>query len=115
MQPAAADGGLQPPSADRGINGSNSARSRRSSNGVECTALAASDMGTLRRVCEQLTLPGVSDLRGELTQVVVAEDLFSLCDQDMEPGEASGADGGLSGVLTNKHNGLFKVVQKAVD
>lgn len=91
MQLAASDGGAQPPSADRGINGSSSARSRRST-GIECAALAAGDMGTLRRVCEQLTLPGVSDLRGELTQVVVAEDMFSLCDKDMEPGEALGAD-----------------------
>jgi hypothetical protein len=114
MQPAAAaadDEGSQPPSAERGINGKSSARSRRS-NGVECAALATGDMGVLRRVCEQLTLPGVSDLRGELTQVVVAEDLFSLCDQDMEPGETQGADGRWPHLLVGSRSGLSRVVQR---
>jgi len=30
----------------------------------------------------------MSDLRGDLTQVVVAEDLFTLCEPEMELGES---------------------------
>lgn len=73
-------------------NGSSSSRSQsggstnRSSNGLEAAAFAARDFGVMRRVAEQLALPGVSDLRGALTQVVVAEDLFSLCDAHMDTG-----------------------------
>jgi hypothetical protein len=43
----------------------------------------------LRRVADQLALPGASDLRGDLTQVVVAEDLFTLCEPELELGETS--------------------------
>lgn len=79
----------QPSSAGRSSSGgSNSARSRRSNGcSLECAALAAGDVSTLRRVADHLALPGASDLRGELTQVVVAEDLFSLCEQELEAGE----------------------------
>lgn len=74
--------------------GSSSVRGRRSSSALEAAGFAASDMGLLRRVCEHLALPGAADLRGELTQVVVAEDLFALCEPELEPGEGGRLWGG---------------------
>lgn len=91
---AAGDNSSTLTAAARGSDGGSSGRSsssrRVSSGGLESAGLVAGDVSVLRRVAEHLALPGVSDLRGELTQVVVAEDLFALCEQDMEQGEQAG-------------------------
>jgi hypothetical protein len=91
---AAEAGSSQPNSAtgrsSSGGSGSSSVRGRRSSSALEAVGFAAGDMGLLRRVCEHLALPGAADLRGELTQVVVAEDLFALCEPELEPGKRGG-------------------------
>lgn len=64
--------------------------SRRGSSGsIEAAAIAAGELGTVRRAAEYMALPGISDLRGDLTQVVVAEDLFTLCEPEMEEGEGT--------------------------
>lgn len=82
------DAAFPPRSADRSSSGGSSFRSRRSSSaGLECAGLAAAGFSVLRRVADQLALPGASDLRGDLTQVVVAEDLFTLCEPELELGE----------------------------
>jgi hypothetical protein len=38
-----------------------------------------------------LGVPGAANLRHEVTQVVVAEDLFQLCEVEMSPGETAAA------------------------
>jgi len=47
--------------------------------------LISHDIQTLAAVADALKLPGNPNLRHELTQVVVAEDLFKLCDPVMGP------------------------------
>jgi hypothetical protein len=74
--------------AAAGDAGSSASSSRRGASGsIEAAAIAASDLAIIRRAAECMALPGMSDLRGDLTQVVVAEDLFSLCEPEMEEGE----------------------------
>ncbi|GBF88460.1 hypothetical protein Rsub_01173 [Raphidocelis subcapitata] len=51
----------------------------------DAAAFIAHDVATLAAVADALKLPGNPNLRHELTQVVVAEDLFKLCDPVMGP------------------------------
>lgn len=67
--------------------------SRRSSIGgssnssLETIGMVSADLSLTCRVASFLGLPGAANLRHELTQVVVAEDLFQLCEPEMAPGE----------------------------
>jgi hypothetical protein len=81
----------QPDPAYAGVAGAAAAASCSSrcgsSGSIEAAAIAAGDLAVIRRAAEYMALPGTSDLRGDLTQVVVAEDLFALCEPEMEEGE----------------------------
>jgi hypothetical protein len=69
--------------------GAGSWRSSRSSSGSsssEPLGFVAAEIGQLCRVSSCLGVPGAANLRHEVTQVVVAEDLFQLCEVEMSPG-----------------------------
>jgi len=69
-----------------------SSRGTRSSgegSSVEALGLVSTSLSLLRQVSSSLGLPGTSNLRHEVTQVVVAEDLFALCDPELSTGEPS--------------------------
>lgn len=64
-------------------------RSNTSGIGIDCVenlGLICADLGLMCRVASFLALPGTANLRHELTQVVVAEDLFQLCQPELAPG-----------------------------
>ncbi|KAF8065916.1 RBM39 [Scenedesmus sp. PABB004] len=54
--------------------------------GLEAPGFVAAELPLLCRVASCLGVPGAASLRHELTQVVVAEDLFQLCELEMSPG-----------------------------
>ncbi|WIA37496.1 hypothetical protein OEZ86_014410 [Tetradesmus obliquus] len=54
--------------------------------GGEPLGFVAAEVGQLCRVSSCLGVPGAANLRHEVTQVVVAEDLFQLCEVEMSPG-----------------------------
>eukprot|EP00879_Flechtneria_rotunda_P029071 GHRR01031333.1.p1 GENE.GHRR01031333.1~~GHRR01031333.1.p1 ORF type:complete len:522 (+),score=163.88 GHRR01031333.1:1128-2693(+) len=56
------------------------------SNNIESVGMAAAELPVLCRVAACLGLPGAANLRHEVTQIVVAEDMFQQCDPDMSPG-----------------------------
>lgn len=72
--------------ADAESRRSSNAGSSGSSSSLEHLGLISSDLGLICRVGSLLGLPSPCNLRHELTQVVVAEDLFQLCEDDMAPG-----------------------------
>ncbi|WIA17271.1 hypothetical protein OEZ85_014143 [Tetradesmus obliquus] len=57
-----------------------------SGGGGEPLGFVAAEVGQLCRVSSCLGVPGAANLRHEVTQVVVAEDLFQLCEVEMSPG-----------------------------
>eukprot|EP00878_Enallax_costatus_P033415 GHUV01036848.1.p1 GENE.GHUV01036848.1~~GHUV01036848.1.p1 ORF type:complete len:242 (-),score=57.40 GHUV01036848.1:121-846(-) len=59
---------------------------RSSSNSMEIVGLICSDLGLMCDVASYLGLPGRRELRHEMTQVIVAEDLFQLCEPELAPG-----------------------------
>lgn len=58
-----------------------------STSSLETMGFVSADLALTCRVASFLALPGAANLRHELTQVVVAEDLFQLCEPEMAPGE----------------------------
>jgi hypothetical protein len=63
-----------------------SSRSCSGSSSSEPLGFVAAEVGQLCRVSSCLGVPGAANLRHEVTQVVVAEDLFQLCEVEMSPG-----------------------------
>jgi hypothetical protein len=57
------------------------------SSSVEALGVISTSLPLLRQVASSLGLPGTANLRHEVTQVVVAEDLFALCDPELSTGE----------------------------
>ena len=54
--------------------------------GAEVPGFVSSDLQVLCTLASSLGLPGAGNLKHELTQVVVAEDMFELCESEMSAG-----------------------------
>lgn len=76
-------------SSSTGGGGGSSWRSHSSggaAGSVETVGFIAAEMGQLCRITSCLGVPGAANLRHEVTQVVVAEDLFQLCEVELSSG-----------------------------
>lgn len=74
------------PSHSNGGSSRRSSAAGSSSGALETVGFLSADVSLLCRVASFVGLPGAANLRHEVTQVVVAEDLFQLCQPEMAPG-----------------------------